>query len=1225
MKSIFFPRWVCVLVMFLPLAVAAQQADEVYLDDRESHAWSYYSDPRNPVRSLNPADVKITYFGYGAKTLYSSNAAAPAGSPDVDVASGQVGLGIDAPGKNKYVYWKTLERRGGTTATSVASSTGPCKYRVIPNPFSLRPTYGSGDTRWRGFYRWRVKRLTGGAIYTDMACTQSVTQGQMVDPEQLLWLRPAAEYGMEIDFEAIWARAFVFGPTMAAGGINATDLAATDYASAPNAQERNFVVLTSSNIASVTLGSGETDLAYNMLPATVMGLYPDGTNGSSSTRLTVQPGVALNQHFFCMADTKFEYIYINGPTKMFACNDYNMTIGRGCGNSAGGQSLRRIGGMSNVMPRRTSTTDTVTGVTTYTIVLGDAYDEYDYESSFFLRIESGQYKDVIPHWCGSSTGTINSDWTWVPGVVGQTNQPSIYNGSWNAPDTKISHITFGSDYDRSIGDNSRLMVTNYIFGSYAHWNNMNPDTRYVDQYNWYVKSGDFLPGRYDYGQGGATAFYLGGVGYNTGYMGHRCIDVEGGLVQGIAGGMDESLDENGVQYVWTYVDLTDTNIWIRVRGGQVRGHIYGGGEYVEAGGSKRIVVTGGTVNGWIAGGANGTDASAGELNGDTYIYIGGRARVEHTAADHQIGASKGGYVYGAGCGNPDASSSTATTGKVQNSTVVIADSCYISRNVYGGGHFGGVVGGGSRVYLLGGTVAGKVFGGAHQQIGKQVDILMLGGQVKGGIYGGSNLRGEVSGPVDVRIEGGTVGYEGCPDTLGSVFGSGYGENTFVLGDVEVTIGNEASRHPHRTTPVVHGNIYGGGFSAPYVSAGKTFRVTSWNGEVKGNIFGGGLGGTAVITGDTRVNLYGTSHVRGNVYGGGNMGKVTGSTSVIVGEDDNMYTITVLSSNSTMGSATGGGIFQANHSITLQAFANDGYRFLQWSDGRRDNPRTVIVSRDASYTAEFEVRRPYTITATSSDPSRGTVTGGGTYLADEVISLRATPIPGYRFAQWTDGNTQNPRSVTVEGNATYTAEFDELDIWVDMGLPSGVLWASVNVGANEPEGYGGYYSWGEVETKSIYDWANYRHCAGAQNQLTKYCTNSSNGYEGATDGLTTLQAVDDIATQTFGPGARIPTMAEWQELFDNTTQTNDVVNGVAGRRFTSTINGNSIFCPFTGYKSSSSTYGPGSCTYFWSSTLSSTTNANAVDVYITNSSGSFYSGSGGEGRFYGFPIRAVYSR
>ena len=117
----------------------------------------------------------------------------------------------------------------------------------------------------------------------------------------------------------------------------------------------------------------------------------------------------------------------------------------------------------------------------------------------------------------------------------------------------------------------------------------------------------------------------------------------------------------------------------------------------------------------------------------------------------------------------------------------------------------------------------------------------------------------------------------------------------------------------------------------------------------------------------------------------------------------------------------------------------------------------------------------------------------------------------------------------------------------------------------------------------------------------------------------------LATITLGGDAHIPTMAEWQELLSNTTVANETLNGVAGRRFTSKINGNSFFVPFTGYKTGTGTSSAGGNTYFWSSTLSSSTNNNAVDVYITTSSANFYSGSNGESRHYGFPIRAVRSR
>lgn len=66
--------------------------------------------------------------------------------------------------------------------------------------------------------------------------------------------------------------------------------------------------------------------------------------------------------------------------------------------------------------------------------------------------------------------------------------------------------------------------------------------------------------------------------------------------------------------------------------------------------------------------------------------------------------------------------------------------------------------------------------------------------------------------------------------------------------------------------------------------------------------------------------------------------------------------------------------------------------------------------------------PHTITATSADPAMGTVTGGGTYNGGATATLTATPNTGYHFMQWQDGNTQNPRTITVTGDATYTATF-----------------------------------------------------------------------------------------------------------------------------------------------------------------------------------------------------------
>ena len=71
-------------------------------------------------------------------------------------------------------------------------------------------------------------------------------------------------------------------------------------------------------------------------------------------------------------------------------------------------------------------------------------------------------------------------------------------------------------------------------------------------------------------------------------------------------------------------------------------------------------------------------------------------------------------------------------------------------------------------------------------------------------------------------------------------------------------------------------------------------------------------------------------------------------------------------------------------------------------------------------------------------------------------------------------------------------------YVDLGLPSGTLWATMNVGANHPEDYGDYFAWGEIATKDVYNWSTYKWCMGNDEEFTKYCTFSRCGYKGFVD-------------------------------------------------------------------------------------------------------------------------------
>ena len=192
-------------------------------------------------------------------------------------------------------------------------------------------------------------------------------------------------------------------------------------------------------------------------------------------------------------------------------------------------------------------------------------------------------------------------------------------------------------------------------------------------------------------------------------------------------------------------------------------------------------------------------------------------------------------------------------------------------------------------------------------------------------------------------------------------------------------------------------------------------------------------------------------------------------------------------------------------------------------------------------------------------------------------------------------------------------------YVDLGLPSGLLWATCNVGAEAPEDYGDYFAWGETTPKDYYDWSTYQYCNGSYNTLTKYCNQSNYGYNGFTDNLTTLEPTDDAATANWGNGWRMPTMEEFEELYNNTTVTWTQQNGVNGRLFTA-ANGNSLFMPAAGCRYVSSLYGTGDGGRYWSSSryMDTPDDAWLLHFYSNLYGMSYYN------RYGGHSVRAVRS-
>jgi hypothetical protein len=156
-------------------------------------------------------------------------------------------------------------------------------------------------------------------------------------------------------------------------------------------------------------------------------------------------------------------------------------------------------------------------------------------------------------------------------------------------------------------------------------------------------------------------------------------------------------------------------------------------------------------------------------------------------------------------------------------------------------------------------------------------------------------------------------------------------------------------------------------------------------------------------------------------------------------------------------------------------------------------------------------------------------------------------------------------------------------WVDLGLPSGLKWATCNVGATKPEEYGDYFAWGEVEPKEYYYWDSYKWCNGSYDTQTKYCDDSYWGYNGFTDYKTTLDLSDDAANYNWGGGWRMPTYEEQDELRNNCSWEWTTQNGVYGRKVTG-LNGNSIFLPAAGFRRGSSLYNVGFSGDYWSSSL-----------------------------------------
>ena len=299
----------------------------------------------------------------------------------------------------------------------------------------------------------------------------------------------------------------------------------------------------------------------------------------------------------------------------------------------------------------------------------------------------------------------------------------------------------------------------------------------------------------------------------------------------------------------------------------------------------------------------------------------------------------------------------------------------------------------------------------------------------------------------------------------------------------------------------------------------------------------------------------------------------------------------------------------------------------------------------SFTTLQNIELPTVTTTNVSNITQTTATSGGNVTSDGGANVTARGVcwstsqnPTISNSHTTDGNGTGSFTSSITGltaNTTYyvrayatnsagtgygdvvsftTLEEENGGIingheYVDLGLPSGLKWATCNVGASSPEDHGDYFAWGETTTKAEYTSGNSLTCGLYISELQS---------QGIVDGNGNLTPSHDAATANWGGTWRLPTKAELRELLHNCTWEWTALNGINGYKVTGP-NGNHIFLPAAGYRNGSSLNNAGTYGDYWSSTpIDSNYDDSACFLY-------FYDGDESvdyDNRRYGLTVRPI---
>jgi len=923
--------------IYVPEGGSGTDGSVVLLDDSEDHTWSYYSDTTQPIHSFKPADVKITYTGYGKKTMTGTSTANMPANDDFteDVESSQVAVNVGET-ENQFIYLKTLEAAN-------ADGTGNYPYTMIPNPFQVRPAASAGTVSPTVTRYVRVTAITEGKKYLIVSQSNAGTayalgrNGTSVAADQVTIVSGGTANYIEtssVDATSVWTAGsgytFQNGNYYVSQNNNSLAIRTTSqnwtwennrmYYTTGNWWNPTYryirynngfsISTTQSNVylfEETTTGGEVTGGDYRGFYAwrvkslsNGLAIQADGANVGVDG--IIYPGQEIN---FVTANAKgneveFEALWAKAWVNSTSSSERATNSGNYQNayerNFKVGTSLDTYTypvTISTLNPDGSGTLRSVSG-TNYscssdvklenmTLSMSGDLDGNNHSLHIGRGVSNGNSNVAATvYGYNGASGSVNAFNLRIES--GRYNSVYLFNNSNSTGVSSSStwNMILGSDYDRANnGDNSKLTITGAIEVAMRTYCSSSSSKINVTAYSGTLGSNT-----------GNTELYMGFENARTASQAKRTLEVFGGnFLGGIAGGI-----EGGSITASTEV------LKMRIRGGNIHQYLYGSGQHSSAYGTRKTIITGGTFDAWVSGACYGTHMNSGsgssdysgQTTGDAYVYFGGKASQTDTNG-----------IFGAGFGEDPTQNNYYTVNK---SFVVVADEAQIAGNVFGGGN-NGYCTDDTEVWVLGGgkntlAVSGSVFGGANKARSEgKTTVTMKNGTVSGSLYGGANESGTVAGLATINVSGGTVN---------NVFGGGLGSSTSMAVGTVVNVsggtinnnvygGGEQGTVTGNTNVVVSGgtmhNVYGAGLGKEYTgnnwpaSAGNanitgTTTVTVSGGTIA-NVYGGGENGSVAFnssatssTGKSTVNVSG-GNISENVYGGGENGTTQGPTIVNV--------------------------------------------------------------------------------------------------------------------------------------------------------------------------------------------------------------------------------------------------------------------------------------------------------------------------------------------------------